>query len=204
VFGPGEVIDAMTAQIPDAATYDGPDYVIAGIRGGALFNPREHGLRPRQVSTACWRGYQCQYGIEADQLWLEVACISAPGWDLHCADFTHAPELFGVRAKPGGPIFQLQFEGLHRPIEFSGRLLLARGFIRELYVHMGFHPAWKYRNVVECSFQGGMLSEVCDRSEAMATIRSCKDENDLEPGPSGTTEEILKWILDSFDLGYDY
>lgn len=53
-------------------------------------------------------------------------------------------------------------------IPFSSGLLLGDGFIRELYVHMGFHPAWKFERVVELIFEGGQLTRSHDRSEQLA------------------------------------
>ena len=46
---------------------------------------------------------------------------------------------------------------------------LADGFIQNLYVHMGFHPAWKYREVHELLFEDGRLLHAQDRSAAMAS-----------------------------------
>ncbi len=36
---------------------------------------------------------------------------------------------------------------LPAPISFTGGLPIAADFIQELYVHLGFHPAWKFREV---------------------------------------------------------
>ena len=71
-----------------------------------------------------------------------------------------APVLFGARPEPvEGRIrlFDVVYKGLRHPVPFTGGLLLTRDFIEELYVHMGFHPAWKYREVHELIFRAGEL-----------------------------------------------
>ena len=55
-----------------------------------------------------------------------------------------APVLFGVSAQRDNgsyAIFDAVYERIGHEIGYTGGLLLADGFIQELYVHMGFHPA---------------------------------------------------------------
>ncbi len=72
------------------------------------------------------------------------------------------------------------------------------------YVHMGFHPAWKYKRVVELVFDAGVLKQEFDRSERMAEIRemvskSLKKESSSETPPE---EEIKKFVERAFDRSY--
>jgi hypothetical protein len=63
---------------------------------------------------------------------------------------------------------------LHHPqveIDFTGWLVLGRDFISKLYVHMGFHPPWKYQEIMECRFTNGLLQESADLSRDVAEIR---------------------------------
>ena len=83
-------------------------------------------------------------------------------------------------------------------MEYTGGLLIADGFIQDLYVHMGFHPAWKYTNVVELVFETGVLQNEFDRSERMAEIRQLL----LDSGRSPTNTEILEFVKHSFDRTY--
>ncbi len=62
------------------------------------------------------------------------------------------------------PLFNNVYDNLNLPLPFSGGFLIARDFIRELYVHMGFHPAWKFREVWELLFDNGILKESQDVS----------------------------------------
>ncbi|HEV8061785.1 MAG TPA: hypothetical protein VGP68_18045 [Gemmataceae bacterium] len=104
-------------------------------------------MKPVPRCSACWRGFFCTYLVEEPRLLLDQLSI--------CLD-EPATSLFGVSPKlDEGKIrlFDVVYEGLRRPLLYSGGLLLAQDFIKELYVHMGFHPAWKYREVYELIFR---------------------------------------------------
>jgi hypothetical protein len=120
----------MTAQISDSATYRGESYSIAGKNGTGLFNPTQHGMRPVTRCTACWHGFVCSYSVDDKQLLLEQLDIGLN---------EPAPVLFGVQPKQlRRQVFDVAYEHLRYPVPYTGGLLLARDFIEELYVHMGF------------------------------------------------------------------
>ena len=56
-------------------------------------------------------------------------------------------------------MFNNQYADVNYPIAYTGGLLLARGFIQKLYEHMGFHPAWKYEQVIELSEQASLSAQ---------------------------------------------
>jgi hypothetical protein len=58
----------VTAQIADTVELDAQEYSIAGVRGGPLFDPLGHRIKPGAISTACWRGYVCSYTVTAGSL----------------------------------------------------------------------------------------------------------------------------------------
>jgi hypothetical protein len=90
------------------------------------------------------------------------------------------------------------FEDLNRPIPFTGGLLLGDGFLWDLYVHMGFHPGWKFETVVELEFAGGHLTGVTDHSEAAKEFRGKLSSEDLKPESRG-----IGWVEGTFDQRYD-
>jgi hypothetical protein len=81
------------------------------------------------------------------------------------------PELFGV-LPTAAEYAGFTYKGFKTPMKFTGGLLLADDFIPELYVHMGFHPAWKYKNVREVIFEKGSLTKDMERSSDMAAARA--------------------------------
>lgn len=184
----------MTAQVNDLVAYEGADWTLAGVSGGELFDPTHHGLRVRAASTACWRGFVCRYRIERGALFLE---------DLDVAVDGEARPLF--EAAPQEPKLPFGFTAGYRnigyPFAFSGGLLLARGFLRELYVHMGFHPAWKYEHVLEVEREAGQVLKIEDRSEAMAELRSRLVGKD-RPAVGSSMREIEAWVARAFSRNY--
>jgi hypothetical protein len=181
----------MTAQIPDLVIFEGREYSIAGVKGPGLFHPADHGLLPRATSTANWRGFVCRYVVDEGRLTLDRVAI---GLEEEANLFGRAPR----RDERSGTYL---FERLAGPVPFTGRLLLGDGFIQNLYVHMGFHPAWKFEHVQEFAFEDGRLTEATDLSEAAQRFRLSVAAGELRPSVgSGRLED---WIEDTFSLDYD-
>ena len=74
--------------------------------------------------------------------------------------------------------------------------------IQQLYVHMGFHPAWKFGTVVELIVDRGWVVDVRDVSAEMQAIRSKMVEGPMQPGAGATEEEVRDWIESTFRLDY--
>ena len=188
----------MTAQFSDTVAYRGKDYAIAGLSGSALFDPRDHGLEPVARCTACWRGFLCSYLVDHQQLLLThlAVCLEDP-----------APALFGVEPKADTgqtALFDAIYEDVGYALPYTGGLLLGRGFIEQLYVHMGFHPAWKYRKVHELIFEAGNLVGATDRSEEIAGFRKEVADRPLRPGMEAEPAEIKRWIEQCFSQRYKW
>jgi hypothetical protein len=186
----------MTAQFPDTVEYRGDEFTLTGANGKGLFDPGEHGLRVLPKCTACWRGFVCGYAVREEGLVLDrlMAYLDGP-----------AAALFGVPPGPtdqGGPGFDAVYEEIGRRVEYTGGLLIARGFIRDLYVHMGFHPAWKFREVHELIFEGGSLVREADRSQDIAAVRKKMLDRPLEPPQDPA--QIREWIRKCFSLEYGW
>jgi hypothetical protein len=94
----------------------------------------------------------------------------------------------------------LKLDGLWEMVPFTGGLLLGADFIGELYVHMGFHPAWNFRTVHELVLETGQVVEQHNRSERMEELRS-----HLAIAGDGLQSEatLAEWIKQCFSLKYD-
>lgn len=118
------------------------------------------------------------------------------------------PAIHGVRPLPpadrNGPFsFSDNYHNIGLPLPFTGGLLLGEGFIRELYEHMGFHPAWKFRKVIELIFADGILTAAHDRSADMARIREVKAASgNPKPKRFNSPVDMVGWIEDCFDRRY--
>ena len=191
----------MTAQIDDTVFHNKIGYSIAGISGTGLFEPQTYGIEPVSWSTACWRGYHVQYEIDDDRLLLTKVALGLSEAAEASAKKGEGPILFGEtpvhREKDCEWVYTLR-----EPVPFTGGLLLADEFIPELYVHMGFHPAWKYRRVREVILEQGVITEDFDRSAEMEDFRSQLAEQPLEPGLKDDRLRIEKWIEQCFSRNY--
>lgn len=186
----------MTAQFPDMVSYRDRSFVLAGIDGNGLFDPLAHGLSPKGKCSACWRGFVVEYVVADGQLDLVRLNLSTD---------ENPPLLFGVAPQAKGndrTILDFAYLDLRRRTQFTGGLLIADDFIRELYVHMGFHPAWKFREVHELIFDDGRLVEAEDRSEAMADVRRKLASAPLRPTYGDGTDDTAHWIDRCFRRDY--
>jgi hypothetical protein len=197
---------AVTAQINDVFRFRKREYGVAGISEGELFDPSLLELKPAATCTACWRGYQAVFGVSASRLILDALHVNLllPGEGYQREE---GPAINGV--KPTGPkrkydFFNNHYRRLNYHLEYTGGLLLADGFIKELYVHMGFHPAWKYETVIELIFDGGKLIQEFDRSGQMAEFRTqiLESPADGDSDKMPTRDEIAQFVERAFDRSY--
>lgn len=197
----------MTAQIDDTFLLRGMEYAISGISEGELFDPAVLDLQPSGICSACWRGYQVVCSLSANNLVVANLHVNLLHDDETCSPKV-GPSINGIF--PTGSFEELDFfnnhyTGLNYHLEYTGGLLLADGFIEELYVHMGFHPPWKYESVIELVFENGKLVKESDCSARMAEIRALippsRDGAVSQPEP--TDEQIRQFIDRAFDRSYD-
>jgi hypothetical protein len=158
-------MDKVTAQVSDSVCYQGEWYALAGVqfrRGGPLFDPSHYGLRVTKITTACWRGYVCRYEVNDGRL--ELVSVDL-GLDNPPA------ELFGALVSKG-PFGSARYEPIRVPQPFDGAMLIASELLPDLYVHMGYHPAWKYNHVFALNFVSGHLNNAHDHSLDAAARRA--------------------------------
>ena len=192
----------MTTQLSHSIEYRGQGYSIAGKQGDGLFDPTQHGMKPIGRCTACYDGYLCTYVVDGQRLLLDQLdiCLDAQG-----------PILFGVRPKAytrktlmfftrRTSIFDVVYERLQHPVPYSGGLLLARGFIEDSSLNIGYTPAWKYREVHELMFDNGELERETDRSAQMPELR--REIADSYPGREAKQSEIGDWVQKWFGQEY--
>jgi hypothetical protein len=189
----------MTAQFNDVFRYQNKEFAVAGISAGELFEPAIFGLHPIPASTACWRGYVAAYAISNSHLVLDELSVNLqerPGPAINGVVPEEATGRFGL--------FNNLYRNLNYRFNYTGGLLIADEFIHELYVHMGFHPAWKYKTVFELIFADGRLTGEFDRSERMAQLRQRIQESGGQDKPPKmpTEKEISDFVERSFNRTY--
>ncbi|MBV9720541.1 MAG: hypothetical protein JO082_01300 [Mycobacterium sp.] len=168
----------MTAQIEDVVVLAGRMYALLGVNGPGLFEPNEHGLQVHMTTAACRRGYVCEYAVDDERLFLTALRLGmvAPPTRLFGADL----RMIGSAAT---------YSALRVPLTLTGGLLLGAGRSHDLDVPMGRHPAWKYTEILELSFDDGGLVAMFDRSEVVGRRRDAPRDCD-------------RWIETAFDRRY--
>ena len=166
----------MTAQIMDRFVFRGEEYRLVGGEGGPLVSPQDFGMEPGFIHTACWRGFYSTYEIKDDQIFIvEMTMRESKG--NYKAINNKMPEVTGNQAL---------YEEIYLPVPFTGRLLLAKDFIQELYVHMGFQEPTSFKTVLELTFKDGCLIDFQDKSKEMeqerATLKKGYKRGDIAEG----------------------
>jgi hypothetical protein len=126
----------MTAQTNDRVFYRKIRYSIAGVSGNGLFEPSDYGIQPEMLSTACWRGFKVVYEVRDSMLLLTEVTIGFSTEQRIIADRGELPFAPGV-APANGPQGEPHFQGLTYPVPYTGGLLLADGFLFDLYKYQG-------------------------------------------------------------------
>ena len=66
----------MTAQETDSVFYKGRKYdLIGSSRGELLFDIFKFGLKPEMISTACYRGFFCDYTLNTNGLFVRKLTV---------------------------------------------------------------------------------------------------------------------------------
>jgi len=174
----------MTAQIADSFIYQCERHDLIGMTGDAvLFNPKAFGMNPSPSTSACWRGYYCDYEVKTDGIYLRDLMIhekSEQRKPLNGVMLVAWPRssrspvgqykpLNGVTPVVDG--YGGKYENLNLLVPFTGQLRLARGLIRELSIHMGFQKPTAYEHVFDLTFDKGFLIRTNDRSTEVAERR---------------------------------
>ncbi len=199
----------MTAQINDSYYYEGEKYSPVAIEGGKLFNPQEHGFTTFAWCTACRRGYVNYYEITDEGLFLKRLLVAG-----------NVPEEFeGVKAVPEGCSLEeyekmkkigtagwedgffgpFIYDGLDLMIDFTGRMVMGKDFIKDYYIHMGFQRAWAYKDLKEFVFEKGKLKKVIDHSDIAAKIRK-RIEEEPDKADELYGEDLCEYVDRSFSM----
>ena len=123
----------MTGQVPELVLYNNEEFSLAGVKGMGLLSPDQFGIMVKTASTACWRGFQMGYKIEKEEFLLD--------WMFVNSELPTPPSVNGIEAQKfsgGYSMFSHKYESLNVKTHFTGKFLIGKDFIRDMYVHMGF------------------------------------------------------------------
>ena len=176
----------MTAQIPDEFIFKGKKYELIGIKGDDLFSPETFGMEPEMIHTACYRGFYAKYRFTREVLYLSELTINEK-------NNNYLP-INGI--KPiGNPLHEMTYRKLNLIIPFTGKIRMARNFLNENYVHMGFQSPWAYETVLDITIKEGKVIDIKDRSEEFKLKWQEIKQQEIN--------NVVDWINDAFSLDMD-
>lgn len=175
----------MTAQVGDRFKYQECDYTIIALSDPIHFEPADYGITPEAVCSACWRGFWCEYDISNEGIILRDFYVNSKD--------DHYPEINGVLpvigAKKTREHFRYMGHHLYKDVNikmnYTGKILVGKDFMKEYYLHMGFQRAWAYKVLTEFVFEDGCLLDMLDHSETAAAIRE-----EIRQDPQGFEKKI--------------
>ena len=176
----------MTAQLHDKFYLREEEYSITRVSAPLGWDPlSDLKLRPEGTSTNCWRGYQLGLHLDDEQF----LAIDYLGMNLYLVA-QHKREYIGVK----GPViheiipvdkseddvtgFNNNYYGLNLILEYEGSIEIAKDFIRDMYVHMGYQHSNRYKKVLRLTFKNGKLVNEEDISKDMEMERNQLDSKD--------------------------
>ena len=197
----------MTAQMHDRVNFQGQEYNLVGVNGLELFNPEKFGFKSTGRITSCGRGFVCHYILSGNTLILNKLEVSYGHLGKTKFSPKKCPAINNISptyTEDRSAFFNNVYKNLNLKMEFTGGILIADGFFDKLYVHMGFHPAWKYRTIYELTFDNGQMINRQDVSKKMGEIREEMIQHPLEPGLEVGFREHARWVHSTYSLVYSY
>ena len=177
----------MTAQIADIFLFKKEEYELIGIKGGDLVDPEQFGMEPEMIHTACYRGFYSIYELTDSALLLRELTLRE-------RNSNYVP-IAGV--DPEKEEYQATYHNLNVIVPFTGKIRLAKDFIEEHYIHMGFQKPTAFKTVIDVTIQDGKLVDVKDRSTEMKEKWGAFKKR-YETG------NMIKGIEDAFSLDMDF
>ena len=176
----------MTAQISDTFLFRGDEYSLIGMNGGDLTSPEQFGMEPEMIHTACYRGFYSTYELMEDALYLRELTLREKSGNYR--------QIQGI--EPTKEDYQATYHGLNVVVPFTGKIRLAKDFIEELYIHMGYRKPTAFETVLDITLEDGRVVEIKDRSQEMEQKRGAFKKH-YESG------NMLKGIDDACNLDMD-
>ena len=185
----------MTAQITDTFLFKGKSYQLIGITGGDLFSSQDFGIEADCMDTGCWDGFYSIYEIIDRVIFLkDMTILLAPRKD---GNYKAINKVLPQQISD----YEAQYRNIYLHVSsFTGKIRIARGFIDELYIHMGFPKPYAFKTVLDLTFEDGKLIETKNRSNEMMKKRGAFKKLYNEHCKSG---KIGQAVEEAFSLNMD-
>jgi hypothetical protein len=192
----------VTIQSFDSIEYLDTCLYIAGVDGSGLFCPSDWGIDPTMIHTGCWRGYQCGYQLVDGKLLLESVGVGLKSEQHAEALQGRGPVLLGQVPEWIEATGCWLYDGLHLPISFHGRMLVATNWCGDTSGFGGYRRIYEFESVSELVFEKGNLINERDCSPAMRLIRRTRGLSfppaDLDSLDGKIRATMGNWLDDDF------
>jgi hypothetical protein len=176
----------MTAQISDRFIFKGEEYSLIGMTGGYLASPKQFGMEPEMIHTACYRGFYATYELTEKSLYLRELTLREKNG-------SYLP-IEGI--EPTKEEYQATYHSLSFVVPFTGKIRLGKDFIEELYIHMGYQKPTAFKTVLDLTLQDGQVVEIRDRSQEMEKKRGAFKKHYESGNIEQTTDEAFSLDMD--------
>lgn len=194
----------MTGQVSDKVYFNNEEFKLLAVYPEQPFTPEEIGLTPRSVSTACHRGYVCNFEVAVKQFRLKSLELSLWNEDRVIPP-NEMPPLFGKSAIK--PLDQYsnnvgEYINLEYKLPFSGEVLFGR--FDEVYRSFwaGYTRAWECEEVWHLKSTNGEITEIknvssiFDRFRELYIIQFCDiRDSEYAQGKPTSDEYTIHWCL---------
>lgn len=184
----------MTAQIQDSVVFRRKAFEVIGVEGEDPFDPRDLGIEPCMIHTACYAGFYCTFKISRRRLLLSELTVRDAKQRYPAINGVEPTVEEWIDPEGRSVPSEATYRGLSHPLDFTGRLRLARGFHDERYIHLGWQPADSYDQVIDASFEQGRLTTLHDRSAEIGFASVRRTELSFP---------IVDWIEERFSRRMD-
>ena len=174
-----------TGQISDTFIFKGNVYSLIGKTDGDIAHPKQFGMNPVMIHTACYRGFYASYELTDEAIILKELTLREKE--------TNYLPITGVKPDIDTEKNRATYKGLNIKVNFTGKIRLAKDFIKQFYIHMGFQKPTAFKTVFDITVKEGSIVEIKDRSKEMEKKRG-EFKQRFESG------ELRQSIEESFSL----
>lgn len=159
----------MTAQVGDKIRNLDNGFNVLALSNPIDFSPEVFGIIPGVLTTACWRGFWCDYEIKDGQFSLKTLYVNSKD--------NNYPVINGVSPllEPYPEAKMLNYMGHHIykdinvPIKYTGKIIAVDGLIMD---YIGVERMRCFENVIERTFKDGRCEAAIDLSNVVAEFRT--------------------------------
>ncbi|MCX5812946.1 MAG: hypothetical protein NT178_10440 [Proteobacteria bacterium] len=156
----------MAAQIFYVFLINDDRYVLIGKTGDDLVSSEQLGVRQPDLHVSYHRNLCAIYELTPETLYFRGIIPIGENENYKSIGGT-------VSAKSS---CQANSHDRNEAIPFNGKIRLARGFIKEPYINMGYQKALAFRTVLDITLKDGQVVKVKNRSQEMEQKRDALKE----------------------------